>query len=232
MKIIPPQGFFKIVFGVIIFLAGISINSALSADFFRKDPDIAGKIVDYDTKKPISNVVVMAMWSKDSFRLTIEPKEEYYDYFETLSNKEGEFRIPGKGIIFFRNINPPKIKTFKSEYLSLSLNHYDRYLDKDFLELHPDNHSVKWKNSKLVIFIRKKPIEERKKLIKQLQIVPFYKMGGVPPNKYRLYTEELRKDYKALGMIPYWEQNPLYLQYKEGGIYPAGETAAEPKKVE
>ena len=232
MKIIYPQGFFKIVFGVIIFLLGISINAAFSGDFFRRDPDIAGKILDFDTKKPIPGVVVMAMWSTDKFRLTIEPKSEYYDYSETLSNKVGEFRIPGKGLIIFRNINPPKIKTFKIGYPSLSLGHYDNYLGKSYLELHPNSHYVEWINGHLIISIRKKSIEERKKSIREYRQAPFYGMGYVPSERFRLYTEELRREYKAVGRPPPWERNQLYLQYKPGGVYPAGEAAVKAEKIE
>lgn len=75
-----------------------------SADFFRNDHDICGKIVDFDTRRPIEGVVVSAVWFTEPIRLSIEPKRKYYDYFETLTNPEGEFRIRGKGLNIFRNM--------------------------------------------------------------------------------------------------------------------------------
>jgi len=63
-------------------LSSVFADSALCSNRFRMDPDIVGKIVDFDTRAPGSGVVVMAVWTKDVFRLVIEPKTEYYDYFE------------------------------------------------------------------------------------------------------------------------------------------------------
>lgn len=219
---------FKIFFWVILLLAAISLNPVFSADFFRTDPDIAGKIIDFDTQKPIAGVVVTAMWTTDVFRLTIEPDEKYYDYFETLSDKNGEFRIPGKGLTLFRNINPPKIKIFKTGYAAM----YLKDLGPHFKQDSRFRSQVEWMDGKPVISFKKKTVEERKKSIHEHRSIPFYGMGkaGVPPEKYRLYTEEVTREYHALGKTPYWEQNPQYLEYKKGGVYPAGATAAEPRK--
>ena len=45
-----------------------------------------------------------------------------------------------------------------------------------------------------------------------------------------IISEELEKEYKALGKTPYWQRNPLILRVKEGGVYPAKEKAIEPQK--
>ena len=61
----------KIILLLAIFHAGFSNTANVHAIFFRNDPDIAGKIIDIDTREPIPGVVVMAMWTTEIFRLTI-----------------------------------------------------------------------------------------------------------------------------------------------------------------
>lgn len=228
MKTLFPSKSLKTFLWAIILLAGIFINTAAGSDYFRKDHDIAGKIIDFDTQKPIPGVVVSAMWTTNVFRLTVEPDEKYYDYFETRSDKNGEFKIPGKGLNIIKNMPPPKIRIFKTGYSSL----YLKDLSPRFLQDSPLNGDVKKMDGKYIIPFKERSLEERKSALREFVRVPFYKMGraGVLPEKYRFYTEELEREYKALGMTPAWEQNPLLLRSKKGGVYPAKEKAAEPTK--
>lgn len=215
--------------GIGIVLAWVSITPAFGAGFFHKDPDIVGKIIDFDTKEPIEGVVVMVLWTTDVFRLTIEPEEKYYDYFETLSNKNGEFRIPGKGPLLLRDVNKPKIKIFKTGYLSIPL----QDLGPMFMRMSSFSRYVEKIDGKFIISFRKRSMEERKKSIGHYRRVPFTRMvREVPPQKYRLHEEELKREYEALGKTPYWEQNPFQLRYKKGGIYPAQEKAVKPARME
>ena len=83
-----------------ILVAGLFILLSVSAtlvqagNYFRYDEDVQGKVIDADTRQPLAGVVVMAMWVTEHTRITIEPEERYYDYFETLTNENGEFTIP------------------------------------------------------------------------------------------------------------------------------------------
>jgi hypothetical protein len=221
---------FKTFLGIGIVLAWVAIPSAFGAGFFHKDPDIVGKIIDYDTKEPIEGVVVMALWTTDVFRLTIEPDEKYYDYFETLSDKDGEFRIPGKGPFLLRDINPPDIEIFKTGYLSIPLHD----LGPMFMDMSPFSRYVQKIDGKFIISFKKRSMEERKESIREYRGVPFSEMAkaAVSPQEYRLYEEELKRAYKALGKTPYWEQNHLQLRYKKGGVYPAQEKAVKPARIE
>lgn len=211
----------KILIGSMILLNGVIVSAAVGADFFRTDPDIVGKVVDFDTGKPVSGVVVMAMWSTEVFRLTIEPKTEFYDYYETLSNENGDFKIPGKGLIVFRDISPPKIDIFKTGYGSMYLQDLGTHFKRDSRF----KNQVEWVDGKPIIAFRKKSI-------RQLLRIPFYGMGtaGVPPEKYRLYTAEVRREYKALGVTPPYEIDHRYLRYKKGGVFPSDAMAIKPKK--
>ncbi len=209
-------------------LSAVFADSALCSNRFRMDPDIAGKIVDFDTKAPVAGVVVMAVWTTDVFRLVIEPKTEYHDYFETLTDQNGEFKIPGKGLILFHNVNPPKVKIFKTGYGFM-------YLDDLGVHFRRDSRfsdQVKWIDGKPIISFRKKSIEERKKAVKSEGGIPFNEMAipGLPEEKYRLYHEEVTRAFHALGMTPYWEQDHRYIQIKKGGVYPAQQMAVEPVK--
>ena len=219
---------FKTFLGIGIVLAWVAIPPAFGAGFFHKDPDIAGKIIDSDTREPIEGVVVMVLWTTDVFRLTIEPEEKYYDYFETLTDKNGEFKIPGKGPLLLRDVNKPKIKIFKTGYMSISLGD----LSPMFLAMSPLSCNVQKVDGKFIIPFQKRSFEERKKSLHHYRMIPFSRMAEVPDQKYHLYTEELSGAYEAIGETPYWEQNPRYLRYKEGGVYPAQEKAVKPVRVE
>ena len=221
----------KILLLLALINAVFSSTAIVHADLIRKDPDIAGKIIDIDTREPISGAVVMAMWTTETFRLTIESKTEYHDYFETLTNEWGEFTIPGKGLIILRNIQPPKLKIFKGGYPILSLHYWGNYIDRSYQELYPDSRKVEWVDGKLVISIRKISKEERKKAIKERRIIPFSGMGFVSHGKFHLYTEAVSKEYHALGLTPSWEIDHTILRVKQGGVYPAGEMAVRPRNT-
>ena len=64
----------------------------------------------------LAGVVVMACRVVESQRLTIEPAQKYFDNFETLTDADGRFRVPGKGFNQFRRLPPPRIAIFKSGY--------------------------------------------------------------------------------------------------------------------
>ncbi len=228
MQKIFPSKFLKTLSCIILLLTAIPTTTAFGSDYFRKDKDIEGKIIDFDTRKPIPGVVVSAMWTTSVFRLTIEPGEKYYDCFETRTDENGEFKIPGKGRNILRDMPPPKIKIFKVGYFAAYLHD----LNPRSYQQNPFAVGIKKIDGKYVIPFVKRSTEKRKKSLTEYHQIPFSGMGiaGVLPEKYCLYTEELEKEYKALGKTPYWQRNPLILRVKEGGVYPAKEKAIEPQK--
>ena len=112
----------------------------------------------------------------------------------------------------------------------MSLHYWGNYIDRSYQELYPDSRKVEWVEGKLVISIRKNTMEERKKAIKERRIIPFSGMGFVPNEKFHLYTEAVTKEYHELGLTPSWEIDHTILRVKQGGVYPAGGTAARPMK--
>lgn len=185
---------------MLILVIGIFRSIAFSADFFRNDHDISGKIVDFDTRRPMEGVVVSAVWFTEQIRLSIEPQRKYYDYFETLTNQDGEFRIPGKGLNIIRNMPPPTISIFKAGYSILHLQDLGVYFRRD----HPLSDEVKWVEDKAIIPFRKKSLEKRKKYLRSYPAVPFLGMtyAGVPSEKVKLFLKELKREYEAVGIRP------------------------------
>ena len=220
----------KTFLAILILLIGISGNVAFSADFLRQDHDILGKIVDFDTRKPIACVVVSAMWFTWPVSLSIEPKMKYYDYFETLTNKEGNFRIPGKGLNIIRDMPPPTIAIFKAGYSILHL----QDLGANFKQDHPLSAEVKWIEGKPVIPFKKKSLEKRKRYLRTHPRVPFKNMEyvNVSSQKIRQFIEELRREYRAVGMTPTQLNDQPYLRYKNGGVFPSEETSVKRKSSE
>jgi hypothetical protein len=228
MQPIAASKFLKSLLALLLLLCLASVPPASGSDRFRNDPDIAGKIVDFDTGKPLAGVVVMVLWTTDRFRLVIEPKTVYYDYFETLTDENGEFNVPGKGIVFLKKINPPKVLIFKTGYGAMHLNDLGVYFKRDS----PFRDRVKWVEGKPVISFRKESVAARKKTIQRLRGIPFNEMAvpGMPAEKYRLYRQEATREYHALGMTPYWEMDRRYIPVKSGGAFPGGEVKVQPAK--
>jgi hypothetical protein len=85
------------------------------ASVLRIDGPYEGRVIDAETGKPIEGVVAHGTWSR------IHPNPagrstEYYDSYEVLTNKDGEFKIPGKGLLVFSNIDDMTLTIFKAGY--------------------------------------------------------------------------------------------------------------------
>lgn len=204
-------------------------STALEAGLFRKDLGISGTIVDLETHQPIAGAVVMALWCREVFRLTIESKSEYYDYYETVSDQDGNFTIPGKGLIILKNVPPPRIKIFKSGYHVFSLWRLEPIA---FNDISPRN-KAEWNNGEPILYIDKSTLEERRKAVTHYRRIPFSEMArpAIFPEKYHLYREEVEKEYAALGQIPYWKQDHTTLKYKTRIFSPSGDVGIKPKSA-
>lgn len=198
-------------------LASVSI----SGELYRFNPPISGQVVDYDTHKPMAGVVVSAVWFHDLIRFSEAPQRQFDDYYETLTDQQGNFKIPGKGLSVFRKIDPPNLSIFKAGY---SVLHLPSVVSGHSREL-PSGEVITWIDGKVVIRFRKKLPATRKQLLKSRAAVPLFQMArdSVPPEKTRLYTEELEKEFGADRQIT----GPNKLYYEKGGIiFPTGEKKA------
>ena len=219
--------FLKVVLPAMALFLGIFRTVAFGGDIFQYDSDISGKIVDYDTRKPMEGVVVSCVWFYERVRFSEAPKREFYDYFETLTDQDGSFMIPGKGLCIIRNIYPPAITIFKAGYSILQLPN----LVLNSTQNLPSGDEVKWVDGKAIILFRKKPIEERIMYLQSHSMVPLFQMmhDDIPSEKVRLYVRELEKEYEAAEMMM---NNQRSLQYKKGRTLPAMEDSLKPKSIE
>lgn len=199
---------------------------AISGELYRFDPPISGQVVDYDTHRPMAGVVVSAVWFHDLLRFSEAPQRQFDDYHETLTDQQGNFKIPGKGLSVFRKVDPPNLSIFKASYSVLHLPSLVPGHSRDL----PSGEVMTWIDGKAVIRFRRKLPATRKRLLKSRAAVPLFQMtrDGVPPEKTRLYTEELEKEFGADRQV----NGPDKLYFEEGGIFPAGEKAAKPRPRE
>lgn len=200
---------------------------AISGELYRFNPPISGQVIDYDTHRPMAGVVVSAVWFHDLIRFSEAPQRQFDDYHEILTDQQGNFKIPGKGLSIFRKVDPPNISIFKAGYSVLHLPSVVSGHSRDL----PSGEGITWIDGKAIIRFRRKPPMTRKRILKSRAAVPLFQMvrDGVPPEKTRLYTEELEKEFGTDLQVT----GPDKLYFKEGGIiFSAGEKAAKPRPRE
>ena len=129
-----------------IFTSGFSI--------IRYDGDYRGSVIDAETGEPIEGAVVLGVWYKE-VPTVAGPKRSYYDARETVTDKNGEFSIPGKGLIVLSNLEPMSATIFKAGY-----NYEVVSWSALFRELHEE---IKWEDDKPIITLKKLTMEERRK---------------------------------------------------------------------
>lgn len=154
----------------------------------RYDGPYKGKIVDAETGNPIEGVVVLGVWYKE-IATAAGGVSSYYDAAETLTNKNGEFEIRGKGLKIMSNVGPMHVLIFKSGY---------QYIDGPWESFKVDEGLLKkkvaWEGDRAIIPLRMLTLEERKKRI--------VARPSVPDEKMRMLTNELNKERVEEGLSP------------------------------
>jgi hypothetical protein len=100
-----------------IFLLFLVANLSCSGCIYavRYDGEYRGKVFDGETKTPIEGAAVLGTW------YTIQPTpagaiSHFYDARETLTDKNGEFSMPGMGLRVMSNLEPMSVMVFKAGY--------------------------------------------------------------------------------------------------------------------
>ena len=157
----------------------------------------AGRVIDADTGAPIESVVVLGTWSRETPTVA-GAVHHYYDAMETVTDKNGEFRIKGLGLLIFSDVTPMDVMIFKSGYEYTAL-----FWEPGFL---PYKSKIKWEGKKAIIPLRKLTMEERDK-----QGIPDIYLeerteGGTThlhiPKKIKLLIKEINKELTELGLKP------------------------------
>ena len=100
-----------IVSGILLLLLGYSPS------LFADGP-YHGKVIDKETEQPIEGAAVVAIWWKETAMIG-HPIQSVHDAQETLTDKDGNFTIPGASTISvnpFSRIWEPKFTIFKPGY--------------------------------------------------------------------------------------------------------------------
>jgi hypothetical protein len=168
----------KVIFFVlIVFISGCCMYPV------RYDGPYCGKVVDEVTGEPIEGVVVLGVWYK-VYPSPAGSTSKYYDAYETVTDRNGEFYIPGLGLRFFTFIWPMDILIFKAGYS------YEEGPWESFkLEETYYRKKYKWEDNKLIIPLKKLTIEERKK-----QLGPPDPPSEAPLEKVIIMLKEIDKD--------------------------------------
>jgi hypothetical protein len=156
----------------------------------RYDSDCRGEVIDTDTGEPIEGVVVLGVWY-EGYMGAGGIVHKYYDARETVTDKNGEFSLPGLGARIMSNVEPPDITVFKAGYSYNALTWKPGTL--------PYKSKIKWEGSKAIIPLRKLTMEERKK--RQVD------KETIPDKKQRQLIKELNKEYKELRIPLYPEED-------------------------
>jgi hypothetical protein len=167
----------------------------------RYDGPYKGKVVDADTGKPIEGVVVLGEWYKET-PTPAGAVSSYYDARETVTDKNGEFEIPGMGLKILSTVAPMNVLIFKAGY---------EYIDVPWVSFQIDEilkQKIAWKGKKAIIPLRKLTTEERKKS----GTFPSTPPTEAPLDKVRLMLKEINKEAmeRGLELIDSWRGEKVW----------------------
>lgn len=182
----------KIAFIFILITFVLSVTSCYGFAVIHKDGPYEGKVVDADSGEPIEGVVVLGEWSNEH----ISPGgavHSFHDAQETITDKNGEFRIEGMGLDILSNVTPMDILIFKAGYEYLASPWESLKKSRYLIE----KRKIKWIENMAIIPLRKLTMEERKK-----QGSPDFS-ALIPGVKMKAMLQEINKDRLERGLAPY-----------------------------
>lgn len=159
----------------------LSFTSCYGFAVIRKDGPYEGRVIDVDTGEPIEGVVVLGVWYKE-IPTPGGTVSEYYDAQETVTDKNGEFKIDGLGLKILSNVAPMDVLIFKAGYT-----YYGLMTWKEIKGLY------KTEGNKAIIRLKKLKMEERRK-----QGTPDFYVGKRYDEKENLTHTCIPKNIKLL----------------------------------
>ncbi|MGA8178451.1 MAG: hypothetical protein WB792_00225 [Desulfobacterales bacterium] len=183
--------------GILLFMTLFLLIVFSGCSPFDYENDYKGKIIDADTGKPIEGVVVLGIWFK-SYISPAGSSEKFYDAREVVTDNNGEFSVPGMGLLIFSNIvEPMDVLIFKAGYEYLGV-----WSWRPFVENSIPNKNIKWKDNMAIIPLKKLTMKERKKIGDPHPSLP----GRIPDAKIKLMLKEINKDRRERGLQTYPER--------------------------
>lgn len=160
------------------------------AYFIRYDGPYEGRIIDSETKQPIEGVVVLGVWYKEVPNVA-GSSSTFYEAKETITDKNGDFKIPGLGLKMFSYVGMMRFMIFKAGYMHL-YGPWESLKESDYYRK-----MVQWEGEKVIVPLRKLTMAER---IKELG--PPSPPDEAPKEKIKLMLQEINKDRREQGLGP------------------------------
>jgi hypothetical protein len=173
---------FKLVSQIII--VSILLACTACASMLRVDGPYEGKVIDAVTKQPIEGAVVHGTWHKRY----LGGGTEYYDSYEVLTDKNGEFKIPGQGFLIFSDVEGMMLTIFKAGYEEVSPAYWKGLQGGSY-------DVVTWQGNKGIFKLHSMTLEERRK-----RVLTF--PTDVPGKKEKLFRMESNKENIEIGSDP------------------------------
>jgi hypothetical protein len=111
----------------------------------------------------------------------------YYDAQETVTDKNGEFSIPGMGLRVLSNLEPMNFLIFKSGYEHIGMGPWESLKKAKFLK-----ERIRWEKDKAIIPLRRWTLEERRNRVGSYYV-------DIPKEKQRLLSQEIEKENREIG---------------------------------
>jgi hypothetical protein len=165
-------------------VTAIFLASTGCVSYGRVDGPYEGKVIDAQTGQPLEGAVVFGVWEKANPGAG-GASHTYYDCREVLTDNNGEFKIPGLGMMLLSNIEEMNITIFKAGYEQLGPRtwHSLRLSKKGYIQ---------WEGNKPMIRLKALSMEERWKR--------GIDMPSTPNNKLRrLFIKETNKEMIQIG---------------------------------
>ena len=152
------------------------------------DGNYKGRVVEEESREPLEGAVVTAVWYYVCPSVA-GPKDHFYHAYETVTDEEGNFFIPGKGIRLFVDLDPVNVYVFKAGYSYLRSG-WDSL--KEGLIIRD---KIQWEGKRAIIPLRK--LTDEDSLDSWIPSRP-----TISPDKMRLLTLEVNKARIAKGLRP------------------------------
>jgi hypothetical protein len=167
---------------ILLLLIVLTSFSTACASMLRIDGPYEGKVVDAETNQPIEGAVVHGSWHKRY----LGGGTEYYDSYEVLTDKHGEFKILGQGLLIFSDVEGMMLTIFKVGYEQVEPTYWKGLRGGSYK-------IVTWVGDKGIFKLRRMSLEERRKRT-------LSEPDG--PKKQRLYRLEHNKEMLEIGRPP------------------------------
>lgn len=162
---------------ILVFLATL-LSCSGCMTYVGKDGPYLGRVVDKETRKPLEGVVIVGDWGTAQWGST-----SYYDSYETITDKEGNFAISDQGVKLFSDLTELQLFALKAGYEEIP-----GYMWNTVARL-----SIGKEGDRIIFGLKKLTIEERKHRHISLPI-------HAPKSKYRQLIRERNKEMTEIGM--------------------------------